>query len=328
MSMTTNRPDFTKEVTTALLAGNVAAAELLIQHGDCDFLKQTDKLTLLAKMILLDALFPIATDRIDAFFTLASSINRPPRREALFWNCAELDDEGQHQLTALHFAFISHEVDDARGTIIPVEEKERILPRLLEEFHEPHFLNAQVHLQAPKYGGDTILHIAARQGCTGAINTLLDRQHTLGIDLNILNSYQQTPTDLCIMHYESLFNELEDQLMTHGSLSAERTLVEQLNGMRLSIVRLLTKVKCKISTFCLVAMRSETTVIFLRRPDTLIYIPCTEVCSLQGRFQDGAADISQLLELEVNHFIPYVDKPSDYGKILSSDLNDLIQMLS
>lgn len=126
MSVTTVRPDFTEEIRIALLAGNVASANLLSQHGNCDFLKQTDKMTLLAEIILLDALFPIATDRIDAFFTLASSHIPPPHRETLFWNCAELDldDKRQNtQLTALHFAFISHEIDDVHGKIIPVEEK-------------------------------------------------------------------------------------------------------------------------------------------------------------------------------------------------------------
>lgn len=279
MSVTTNRSDFTEEVTIALLAGNVAAAKLLVQHGYCDFLKQTDKVTMLAKIILLDALFPIATDRIDAFFTLASSHMPPPHTKSLFWNCAELDDKGQRtQLTALHFAFIPHKTDDdARDTIVPVEENERILSRLLQAFHEPHFLNAQVNFQAPNYGGDTILHFAARQGCIGAINTLFDRQHTLGIDPNILNSSQQTPADLCIIHYESLFNELEDRVMIHGSLSTERKLVDKLNGMKRLIFRLFTEVKCKISTFCLVAMRrSESTFIFFRRPDTLIYAPYTK----------------------------------------------------
>lgn len=52
------------------------------------------------------------------------------------------------------------------------------------------------------------------------------------------------------------------------------------------------------------------------------------VGSLQGHFQDAAADISQLLQLGVGHLVPFVDSPSHYGKILSTNLSDLIQALN
>lgn len=137
-----------------------------------------------------------------------------------------------------------------------------IVPRILQDFHEPHFLNAQIDSSSTKTSGDTALHIAARQGCIDVIFRILSGLYGSCFDTGLLNTRKETFLDLCIVHYESLINELEDLFMALGTLYTETATAKKLERLEAVIPLLLNDQKCEISAFSLVVLR-QTDISFL-----------------------------------------------------------------
>lgn len=263
------RPDLTKQLIIALSAANLEAAYLFSQHGHCDLTQQMDGSSLLSFFIMFDANHPIAKNRVGTILSLAASFDSPLYKDWLFWNCQEL---GGTQLTALHFAFLRQKFEITGELMVPAEINKIILSNLIQYFHEPDMLNAKIDSRSAQYAGDTAFHLAAREGCMTAIRTLLESTYSVGsIDLNILNAYNQSPTDLFIMYYENLFNDLKDGLLRSGSLSTEWSLTRKLDEAENILFRLLHDHNCRISVFCLTAVRlSDDSFMFVRRPNTII----------------------------------------------------------
>jgi hypothetical protein len=271
-SAATIKPDFTQPLLIALMAGNTEASRLLCQYGRCNLTEGPDNLSMLASMIVLDAMSPLVKDRVDHLLHLVSSFFPPTSKRKLFWKCASCKAHGRRgQLTALQFVFARHEIAHDT-TIIPATANERILRKLLQAFNEPDFLNAQVDPRSPDFPGDTALHMAARAGCMREISRLLDSQDGGSFELSLVNSHNETLLDVCIAHHEILVNEAEHRLMYLGSLSTEGALLKKIKELQATISTLIER-GCSISTFCLLALRKfEKLFLIVRRPNILMHV--------------------------------------------------------
>lgn len=261
------RPNFSAPLLASLLAGNIEVASLLLLYGESDIVSEG----LLFQMIWLDACYPIATNRLDILLNLAYLFPSPISKEDLFWGTGRNgNDDRQIQLTALHFAFSSqaNDLQDANQRFILAQKNKNILSRIIEDFHEPHFLNAQIETSSSVNAGDTALHIAAREGCLDLIFWILGEPQGPYFDLNLRNACNETVLDICLAHYETVVNELEDMFMAVGSLITETPAFKNLIRLEELMPHFLTDFNCNISAFCLVILRqTEVSFLFIRQPN-------------------------------------------------------------
>jgi ankyrin repeat protein len=264
----TRRPNLSIPLIVSLLAGNLKTAVLLCLHGDCDFMLEGQ--SLLAEAISLDAISPIATDRVDTLLSLAKLVLSPCSTDELFWRCGVHESKGRQTFfTAFHFA-VSPQSNGAWTTteiFIPAESNRKVLDHILRNFHEPQFLNAQVDPLSARSPGDTALHIAAREGCLKSIEMILHGPYGRHIDRNLLNVYNQTFLDLSIIYYENAINESEDLLMYLGNLFTATEAAKKIENLASMIESFFVEYECNISAFCLVVVRrSDNSFLFTCRP--------------------------------------------------------------
>ena len=265
----TGRPNLSVPLMVSLLAGNLETAILLCLHGYCDFMFEGQ--LLLAEVISLDAISPIATDRVDVLLSLATLVLPPSSKDDLFWKCGLHENAGRQTFfTAFHVA-VSPQTNGVQFTgerFIPAEKNRKILFHILRNFHEPQFLNAQVDRSSARFPGDTALHIAAREGCFKSIEMTLNGPYGRHIDHSLLNVYNQTFLDLCITHYENVINASEDLFMSLGTLFTATTVAENISSLESMIESFCVEYRCNISAFCLVVVRrSENSFLFTCRPN-------------------------------------------------------------
>ncbi|KAJ5813687.1 uncharacterized protein N7503_000437 [Penicillium pulvis] len=325
----TGRPNFTIPLMVSLLAGNLRTAVLLCLHGDCDFM--FEGLSLLAEVISLDATSPIANDRVDTLLSLATLVLSPSSRDDLFWRCEVHQSHGRQSFfTAFHSA-VSPQANGARiasETFIPAESNRKVLDHVLRNFHEPQFLNAQVDRLSARFPGDTALHIAAREGCLKSIEMILHGPYGPQIDCSLLNVYNQTFLDLSIIYYENAINESEDLLMCLGNLFTATAAAKKIKNLASTIYSFLFEYECNISVFCLVVVRrSDNSFLFTRRPRVQFFVafPNEDVPECHTLFSGDDSDGAELIQLEIGSLIPFVDTPSDFGKVLSAKTREFIE---
>lgn len=328
MIINTSRPNLSIPLIGSLLAGNLKTAVLLCLHGDCDFMLEGQ--SLLAEVISLDAISPIATDRVDTLLSLAILVLSPTSRDELFWRCGLHESKGRQTFfTAFHFA-VSPQSNGAlttTETFIPAERNRKVLDHVLRNFHEPQFLNAQVDPLSARFPGDTALHIAAREGCLMSIEMILHGPYGRHIDRNLLNVYNQTFLDLSIIYYENAINESEDLLMYLGNLFTATEAAKKIENLGSMIESFFVEYECNISAFCLVVVRrSDNSFLFTCRPRVqfLVAFPNENFPECHALFSGDHSDGADLLQLRIGSLISFVDSPSDFGKVLSAKTRQFI----
>ncbi|KAJ6069165.1 hypothetical protein N7499_011052 [Penicillium canescens] len=328
----TGRPNLSIPLTVCLLAGNLETAILLCLHGVCDFIVEGQ--SLLAAVISLDTISPIASDRVDLLLSLATLVLSPTSKDDLFWKCGLHESEGRQTFfTAFHFAFSpqANGVRIAGQNFIPAESNPKILDHILRNFNEPHFFNAQVDCSSARFPGDTALHIAAREGCLKSIEMILYGPYRQHIDHNLLNVYNQTFLDLCVMHYENVMNESEDLYMSLGTLFTATAAAKRISSLGSTIESFFIEYKCNISAFCLVVVRrSDNSFLFTCRPNVQFFVafPNDHTPECHTLFSGDEADGVDILQLSIGGLIPFVDSPSKYGKVLSEKTRGFIEKLA
>jgi ankyrin repeat protein len=350
----TGRPNFSIPLMVNLLAGNLKTAVLLCLHGDCDFMLEGQ--SLLAEVISLDAISPIATDRVDTLLSLATLVLSPSSRDDLFWRCGVHESKGRQTFfTAFHFA-VSPQANGARiasELFIPAESNRKVLDHVLHNFHRPQFLNAQVDRLSARFPGDTALHIAAREGSLKSIEMILHGTYGRHIDRSLLNVYNQTFLDLSIMYYENAINESEDLLMCLGNLFTATAAASKIADLASTIESFFVEYECNISVFCLVVVRrSDNSFLFTCRPRVQFLVtfpngkhpslhPFFQICNsvyliynadyipeCHTLFSGDDSDGADLLQLGIGSLISFVDSPSDFGKVLSAKTREFIEGFS
>jgi ankyrin repeat protein len=194
------RPNFSAQFEIALYKGNLKAARFFFENGICDLETSRENETLLTRLIVKSKLYRNVGKKIEFFLSLIPDTDL--NNDRIFWSVCSSRESDRDLYTALHLATFHTEFRPR------FRSDHSVLQVLLERFHEPRYLNAQVGGQNGEYIGFTALHLAVAGGNIPATDMLLQQANN-GLDINKLNAHGESPVDVGLLRMRSGKRDLE-----------------------------------------------------------------------------------------------------------------------